>query len=140
MKSDVAGILRNTLNLDEESYNILVNSIKNRVGLYIKNPIVRYFKKRSEDRKSIETVKNVLKRNKFSKAEYSKVIAMVKNDIRLNRRIERLDTMRNLFRYWHVAHLPFAMVMLIIMLVHVAVTLVFGYRWIDGFSEDGTTD
>jgi len=130
MKSDVAGILRNTLNLDEESYNILVNSIKNRVGLYIKNPVVRYFEKRSEDRKSIETVKNVLKRNKFSKAEYSKVIAMVKNDIRLNRRIERLDTMRNLFRYWHVAHLPFAMVMLIIMVVHVAVTLVFGYRWI----------
>ncbi len=47
-----------------------------------------------------------------------------------NRRIERLDIMQNLFRYWHVAHLPFALVMLIIMVIHVGVTLLFGYRWI----------
>jgi hypothetical protein len=130
MKSDVAVIVRNTFNLDDESYNILADSIKNRVGLYIKNPVVRYFNKRNADRKAIKEVRAVLKRNKLSKNEYNKVIAMVKNEIRLNRRIERLDTMRNLFRYWHVAHLPFALVMLIIMVIHVAVTLVFGYRWI----------
>jgi hypothetical protein len=29
-----------------------------------------------------------------------------------------------------VAHLPFALVMLVIMIVHVIVTIVFGYRWI----------
>jgi hypothetical protein len=52
------------------------------------------------------------------------------DEISLNRRIERLDTMRNLFRYWHVAHLPFALVMLIIMVIHVGVTILFGYRWI----------
>jgi hypothetical protein len=38
--------------------------------------------------------------------------------------------MQNLFRYWHVAHLPFAFVMLIIMIIHVGVTLTFGYHWI----------
>jgi len=48
----------------------------------------------------------------------------------LERKIKRLKTMQNLFKYWHVAHLPFAFVMLIIMIIHVAVTLVFGYRWI----------
>jgi hypothetical protein len=55
---------------------------------------------------------------------------MVRNDIKLNRRIDRLEYMQNLFRYWHVAHLPFALVMLIIMIVHVGVTILFGYRWI----------
>ncbi len=48
----------------------------------------------------------------------------------IERKIERLKLMQNLFRYWHVAHLPFAFIMLIIMLIHVAVTITFGYRWV----------
>ncbi len=48
----------------------------------------------------------------------------------LERRIERLKRMQELFRYWHVAHLPFAIIMLVIMLIHVAVTITFGYNWI----------
>lgn len=48
----------------------------------------------------------------------------------LERRIARLKKMQKLFTYWHVAHLPFAIIMLLIMLLHVAVTLIFGYRWI----------
>ena len=48
----------------------------------------------------------------------------------LNRKIDRLITMQNLFKSWHVAHLPFAILMLIIMLIHVGVTLTLGYRWI----------
>lgn len=54
----------------------------------------------------------------------------MKSNIPLERRLKRLATMRKLFNYWHVAHLPFAIVMLIIMVIHVAVTIVFGYRWI----------
>ena len=64
------------------------------------------------------------------KLQYRKVLGLVKTEIALNRRIDRLDTMQNLFKYWHVAHLPFALVMLVIMIIHVGVTLVFGYHWI----------
>jgi len=46
------------------------------------------------------------------------------------KQIDYLLLMKKLFRYWHVAHLPFAIVMLVIMLIHVAVTIVLGYRWI----------
>jgi hypothetical protein len=130
MKSDIAGIIRNTYNLDEESYNILVDSIKKKVELYRKNAIVRYVRKYLDDQSSIHKVKMVLKRNNLPDSENKKVLALVKDDIMLNRRIERLDTMHNLFKYWHVAHLPFALVMLIIMIIHVGVTIVFGYRWI----------
>ncbi|MEZ4951385.1 MAG: hypothetical protein R2784_18655 [Saprospiraceae bacterium] len=55
---------------------------------------------------------------------------LFKNEISLNNKINRLQTMQNLFKYWHVAHLPFAVIMLIIMVIHVGVTLAFGYRWI----------
>jgi hypothetical protein len=130
MKSDVAGIIRANYSLDEESYGILVESIKKKVELYKKNPIIRYFKKYFDDRRTIHAVKIVLKKNNLPEAENIKVLSLVKDDIKLNRRIERLDMMQNLFKYWHVAHLPFALIMLIIMIIHVAVTLVFGYRWI----------
>jgi pheromone shutdown protein TraB len=130
LKGDVAGTIKNSYNLDEESYNIIVDSIKKKFELYHKNGIVRYLRKYSDDRRSIRSVKNVLKKNNLPKTECNKVLALVKDDITLNRRIERLDTMRNLFKYWHVVHSPFALVMLIIMVIHVAVTIVFGYRWI----------
>ena len=48
----------------------------------------------------------------------------------VEKRMKRLALMKELFKYWHVAHLPFALVMLIIMIIHVIVTIVFGYRWI----------
>jgi hypothetical protein len=130
MKSDVAGIVRNSYNIDEESYAIIADLIKKKVELYHKNTIVRYIRKYSDDRRSIRSAKAVLKKNKLSGAEYRKVLALIKDDIMLNRRIERLETMQNLFKYWHVAHLPFALVMLIIMIIHVGVTILFGYRWI----------
>lgn len=130
MKSNVAEIVRNNFSLDDESYNILVESIKKRVEIYRKNPLTRYINKYLDDKRAIGSVKKVLKSNKLPDSEYNKIMGLVKNDINLNRRIERLDTMRNLFRYWHVAHLPFAMVMLIIMVIHVGVTILFGYRWI----------
>jgi hypothetical protein len=130
MKSNVAEIVRNNFNLDDESYNILSESVKNKVELYKKNPISRYITKFIDDKRAVRSVKKVLKSIKMPESEYIKVIRLVKDDISLNRRIERLDTMRNLFRYWHVAHLPFALVMLIIMVIHVGVTILFGYRWI----------
>jgi hypothetical protein len=38
--------------------------------------------------------------------------------------------MQDYLRYWHVAHLPFALVMLFIMIIHVVVAVLFGYKWI----------
>jgi hypothetical protein len=38
--------------------------------------------------------------------------------------------MKRIFRYWHVIHLPFALIMLIIMAIHVGVVIYFGYLWI----------
>lgn len=68
-----------------------------------------------------------LQLNSSSKKE---VVKIVKQKLILSRRIGLLRTMQKLFKYWHVAHLPFALIMLIIMVVHVAVTIAFGYRWI----------
>jgi hypothetical protein len=100
------------------------------VGVYRQNAISRMIAKYFDDRKSLQAVKNILKRNSIPKAKYKKLLSLIKEDLILSRKIELLDTMQNFFKYWHVAHLPFALVMLVIMIIHVAVTLVFGYKWI----------
>jgi len=130
MKTDIAGTVKDSFNLDDESYALISDSVKHKIGLYHKNVLVRFINKYSDDRRSLRTIKAALKRNKMPKLQYRKVLGLVKTEIALNRRIDRLDTMQNLFKYWHVAHLPFALVMLVIMIIHVGVTLVFGYHWI----------
>jgi len=130
MKSNIGAILSETYKLDEESYNLIVDSTKKKVELYQKNIFLKFTRKYFENRKTIRDIKAAIKKNNMTRADRRKIVNLVKHDIKLNRRIDRLVTMQNLFRYWHVAHLPFAIVMMIIMVIHVAVTIVLGYRWI----------
>jgi hypothetical protein len=76
--------------------------------------------------KTVRQVKRDLKRNNVNPNDRSRIVSLVRSELALSRRITRLETMQRLFRYWHVAHLPFAIVMLTIMLIHVAVVLLFG--------------
>ncbi len=48
----------------------------------------------------------------------------------LHRRILFLNKVHKLFHYWHVIHKPFAIIMYIIMIIHVVITVLFGYTWI----------
>ena len=47
----------------------------------------------------------------------------------LHRRILFLEQLQSAFQHWHVIHLPFTVVLLIIFLVHVAASVLFGYVW-----------
>jgi len=130
LKSNIGEILRNDYTLTDESFNIITESTKKRVEVLDGNAFTRAVRKYSVDRRNLKKVKTVLRQNKLSRKESKKILNLVKNEISLNRRIERLVTMQKLFGYWHVAHLPFAIIMLIIMIIHVVVTITFGYRWI----------
>jgi hypothetical protein len=48
----------------------------------------------------------------------------------LTRRIAFLEQFRTIFYYWHVIHLPFSIVMFVVLSVHVGVAVAFGYTWI----------
>jgi hypothetical protein len=130
MKGDISQKLNDSFSLDERSLNVIADSIKAKTDLTQGNSFSRFIKKYIDDRRSIQKVKTTLKSNKLPKSKRIEILDLVKNEISLNRRIERLQVMQNLFKYWHVAHLPFALVMLVIMVIHVAVTIVFGYKWI----------
>ncbi|BAX79404.1 hypothetical protein [Labilibaculum antarcticum] len=129
-KTDVGELLKKEYNLNEESHQIIVASVagnsNNTSGLLL----FRLIKKMNHDRKTYKKIDSELKRNKLSGTERKKIKRLVINEIVLNRKIDRLNYMQKLFKYWHVAHLPFALVMLVILLIHVAVTIIFGYKWI----------
>jgi hypothetical protein len=130
MKSDIISIVKDSHKLDDESFRILSDSVKRKAEIYHKSIFVRLYNGYISDLKAKGTVKTLLKKNNLPSSESKKIMKLVSNDIKLNRRIEQLETMQNFFRYWHVIHLPFAIVMLIIMIIHVSVAVLFGYRWI----------
>ena len=130
MKTDINRTIRDNYHLNEETIALIENSLsltkdvqKQAGGLSVKHSYFSGLQK-------IRNIKSVLNREKLPKEDTRKIIQLVKNEISINNRIARLNMMQNLFRYWHVAHLPFALVMLIIMVIHVIVTITFGYHWI----------
>jgi len=82
-------------------------------------------------RKLIPQLKKSLRESGITNAHSLKeIIKLFKAKIALTRKIGMLRTMQRLFNYWHIVHLPFAVAMFVIMVIHVAVTIVFGYKWI----------
>jgi len=66
----------------------------------------------------------------INKIERKELMKAGKYELTMARRIALLRTSHKLFQLWHVFHLPFAITMFVIMVIHVAVTIIFGYKWI----------
>lgn len=66
----------------------------------------------------------------ISKDEMRKLKKLIGQRKKLLFKIKRLDKMKKMLNYWHYIHLPFALIMLIIMMIHVGIVMFFGYFWI----------
>lgn len=109
-----------TLNEIQEVKLALDSELANRYGIHF-----------SEIKSSrFSQIRLKLISNHISKNDFQKVYKLIRKEKQLEKRIKRLEKVRNLFKYWHFAHLPFALIMLIIMTIHVGVALFFGYKWI----------
>lgn len=81
-------------------------------------------------RSTIKKINSMLILRKIESSERAEILSNVKKEVSINNKIARLQTAQKLFQYWHVAHMPFALIMLVIVVIHVGVTLAFGYKWI----------
>lgn len=129
IKNDVEGAIKDTFNIQNKDAEIITESLTER-SPGKGNLFSRIYIRLADDRKKLRSVKEILKKNNLSREKYLQVLSLAREEIKLGRKIDQLALMQEMFRYWHVVHLPFAMVMLIIMVIHIAVTLLFGYRWI----------
>lgn len=79
---------------------------------------------------SRSTLNASLLRNKVKLTTLLRVNILFTRQMMLARKIRDLDRMKRIFRYWHVVHMPFALIMLLLMVIHVGVVVYFGYTWI----------
>lgn len=130
MKGNLEEVLTGVYRLEASTSRTIMQSVDLKGQTKDGRGETNWYGQYMEDRKSVDRVKKLLRENRLSNPDIRLVTKMVKNEITLNNRIGRLHLMQKLFKYWHVAHLPFALVMLVIMVIHVGITLAFGYRWI----------
>lgn len=130
MKANLEEILKNQYSLSDVRFQNIAQVLSYQTPAQGTNMVGTWMGRYLQDRKAISAVSAVLQQSNLSATDTTSIIHLLKRELTINRRIAWLQTMRKLFKYWHVAHLPFAIIMLVIMVIHVAVTLVFGYRWI----------
>jgi hypothetical protein len=75
-------------------------------------------------------VRRLLRARAVPAPVHREVLRLAREQRRLRQQTLLLQPFQRLFRYWHVVHLPLAIVMFLILVVHVAVAVMFGYTWI----------
>jgi len=98
------------------TFAMLMRTVVNDIKLPFQKMRLRHYLKRREAAVSPEVV--------------NEIVALAKERYVLERRLVSLGFMRRILHLWHVFHKPFAYIMIIIMFVHIAVTVSFGYRWV----------
>ena len=130
MHVDIKESVERNYHLDEETLHSILESIREERKQLEGNLLSKMIQKYFNDRRAVRDVRKHLQQNKLARKDIQTIVKMVRDEMSLNNRIDRLQTMQKLFKYWHVAHLPFAIIMLVIVLVHVGITLAFGYKWV----------
>lgn len=77
-------------------------------------------------------LKSYIRKNhpSFPPKAIRRIMMISKSKALLQRRKVVLGAITNIFHLWHVVHKPFAWIMIIIMLVHVSITILMGYKWV----------
>ena len=66
--------------------------------------------------------------NSRSKSSEKMKRKMERESAKLARQLKGLERMQRYFRYWHIAHQPFAVIMAVLVIVHVVATLLLGFN------------
>jgi hypothetical protein len=112
MKTDISNVLEEKYKLNPQTIQLFLNFTT------------------TDKSTTVRTLDKALKSNNLTRPDRISILKMVKNERKLSRRIGRLEVMKKWFKYWHIAHMPFALIMLAIVIVHVVVAFTFGYKWI----------
>jgi hypothetical protein len=114
LKTDLGAILDEKFNVDNQVLQFIETLTKTEKPSY----------------KNVRQLNRKLHQKNINKEDRKYIVKLVRDDVKLSGKIARLETMQKLFKYWHVAHLPFALIMLVIVIIHIAITFAFGYKWI----------
>jgi len=66
----------------------------------------------------------------FPKYALKEIVSLARKKATFVRRRALLGTLNSVFHYWHVFHKPFAVIMIVIMMLHIVIVVLMGSRWI----------
>jgi hypothetical protein len=78
-------------------------------------------------RREIRRLRRIFQARKLSHASRESLEGFVRTRFQLEQQMALLLPFQRLFRYWHLLHLPLAIVMLLVVVVHLMVAALFGY-------------
>lgn len=122
--------IQQKFSLHNDLIQLISHAFVSEQGLYQGLFFTKVWQRFSFEWQLLRKIKKQLRGHRLSKGEYKGIVKFVKAEIVLTRRIAWLTTMQKYMEHWHVIHLPFALVMLVIMIIHVVVVVLFGYTWI----------
>jgi hypothetical protein len=129
----LTGILRKQYHLPDE----MIEEI-NRVGSNRKqgnqSNILRFFMSLLQADftrfRELKRIRRILSSRHTEKSVAEAIVHIARKKIILEQRLAVLERIQYVFHYWHVVHLPFTIIMGVILLVHIGVAIAFGYTWI----------
>lgn len=62
-------------------------------------------------------------------AALARSVKLASREIALSQQVRMLEATQRVFRYWHIAHKPFALTALVAVVIHVAVVVALGATW-----------
>jgi hypothetical protein len=68
-------------------------------------------------------------RKGVSKSTIKKAVTLASREIALTDQVRMLEATQRVFKFWHIAHMPFALTALIAVTVHVVVVIAVGQTW-----------
>jgi hypothetical protein len=74
--------------------------------------------------------RRVLRRSGVAPETRRRTLRLLRSRLALAQQSRLLLPFQRMFSYWHILHLPLAIVLLIVTIVHVVVAFLFGYVWI----------
>lgn len=96
------------------------------LGLLLTNDIRRWRASRELRRR---WKSSALAQRSGDRAALAQVVKLANREMSLDQQARMLDATHKVFRYWHVAHRPFALTALVAVVVHVAVVIYLGATW-----------
>ena len=124
--------LKNVYKIPENIFSEIeeISSLKRYKNVKLRTGIIFIMKDFFGTKSVIHRLKHELALAGVPRPQRNRIAKTTKTKLIVSRRIGLLKTMQKFFKYWHVVHLPFAILMFVIMFIHIAVTVAFGYRWI----------
>lgn len=116
-----------------ESSNLKSEANKNnyKMSESLFDSIKMIVKENSKRKKQIKMLKKVIQTQiQISKEKQREYFKTSKKIISLFSKEALYNSFDNLFRYWHIFHLPFAITMFLLMFIHTIVAILFGAKWI----------